>query len=85
MILSDFRKYYKIFRQKGDDRLLTYERYAEYRNAKGMNDYKVSYEVGISNSTFSDWKKGRYRPKAEKIIKLCKLLDIPLEVAFGDE
>ena len=64
--------------------MLNYETYAEYRNAKGLTDYKVSCATGISTSTLSEWGKKRYQPKADKIVKICHLLDIPLEEAFGD-
>lgn len=65
--------------------MLNYERYAEFRDAKGLSDYKVSCATGISTSTISEWGKGLYNPKADKIVKICKLLDIPLEEAFDDE
>lgn len=65
--------------------MLNYERYAEYREAKGMSDYKVSCETGVPATTISEWKQGLYTPKADKIVKICKLLDIPLEEAFGDD
>ena len=44
-----------------------YEKYVELRDSKGISDYRVSEETGITKSTFSDWKSGRSVPKIEKL------------------
>ena len=44
-----------------------YEKYVELRDSKGISDYRVSEETGITKSTFSDWKNGRSNPKIEKL------------------
>ena len=44
-----------------------YEKYVELRDSRGISDYRVSEETGITKSTFSDWKNGRSRPKIEKL------------------
>lgn len=64
--------------------MLTYERYSVFRDAKNMTDYKVSCETDICKSTFSGWKHGHYQPKADKLVKICQLLGIPIEEAFGN-
>ena len=56
-----------------------YTRYAELRDALGVNDYKVSKDTGIPASTFSDWKSGRSKPKAEKLMKIADYFHKPLE------
>lgn len=56
-----------------------YTKYAEYRDAKGMTDYRVSEETGIPRSTFSDWKAGKYEPKADKLLAISNLLECPIE------
>ena len=75
---------FQEIRRKEGDILLNYERYAQFRDAKGLTDYKVSCETGISTSTISEWGKGLYTPKADKIVKICRLLDIPIEEAFDE-
>lgn len=40
-----------------------YKKYVELRDGKGVTDYAVAKETGISKSTFSDWKNGRSKPK----------------------
>ena len=44
-----------------------YEKYVELRDSRGISDYRVSEETGITKSTFSDWKNGRSSPKIEKL------------------
>lgn len=44
-----------------------YEKYVELRDSRGISDYRVSEETGITKSTFSDWKNGRSIPKIEKL------------------
>lgn len=49
-----------------------YEHYVELRDEKGVTDYRVSKDTGITKSTFSDWKNGRSAPKIEKLALLAK-------------
>jgi len=44
-----------------------YEKYVVLRNKKGVTDYRVSLDTGITKSTFTDWKTGRSKPKVEKL------------------
>lgn len=61
-----------------------YERYAQFRDAKGFTDYKVSLLANVSTSTLSDWKMGRYTPKVDKMLAIAKVLEIPLEELLED-
>ena len=62
-----------------------YEKYAELRDAMGLNDAKVSEATGIPPSTFTDWKQGRSKPKLEKLMKLSKLFNVAVEVFVRTE
>lgn len=53
-----------------------YEAYARLRDQRGLTDYKVSQETGISSSTLSSWKTGRYTPKIDKLLLIAKLFDV---------
>lgn len=57
--------------------MLTYERYAEYRDRKNYNDHNVACLTGVHKSTFSGWKAGKYVPKLDVMLKIAKLLNIP--------
>lgn len=56
-----------------------YEKYLKLRTEKGVTDTEVSEKTGIPQSTFSDWKSGRSKPKAEKLLKLAKYFEVPIE------
>ena len=56
-----------------------YERYVELRDKKGVTDYRVSEDTGITRATFTDWKNGRSAPKVEKLLLLAKYFDVPVE------
>ena len=58
---------------------MNYDRYAELRDERGLNDYKVSQALGFSPSTLSDWKAGRYTPKVDKLKAIAELFEISLE------
>lgn len=59
--------------------MTSYEKYAAIRDERGMTDYAVSKETGISASTFSEWKSGVYVPKVDKIAKICKLFCVTID------
>lgn len=57
-----------------------YEVYARIRDEKGLTDYAVAKAIdGLSPSTLSDWKNGLYVPKVDKLLKIARLLGIPVE------
>ena len=56
-----------------------YAKYARLRDERGMNDYQVSKETGIATATLTEWKKGTYQPKIDKLYEIAKLFDVPLE------
>lgn len=56
-----------------------YAKYAELRDAKGVNDAKVSEATGIPRSTFTDWKQGRSNPKLEKLLKIADFFGVSIE------
>ncbi|MDY4579757.1 MAG: helix-turn-helix transcriptional regulator [Anaerobutyricum hallii] len=61
-----------------------YEKYAALRDEKGVTDYRVSMETGITKSTFTDWKTGRSKPKADKLKILADYFGVSIEY-FLDE
>lgn len=56
-----------------------YEKYAEKRDSLNLTDFAVAKETGIAPSTISDWKSGRSKPKMDKLAKIAKVLNVPLE------
>lgn len=59
-----------------------YEVYTYFRDEAGLTDYKVSKQTGVSPSVLSQWKRGEYNLKLEKLQKLAKLFGIPVQVFY---
>ena len=55
-----------------------YEKYAKLSDDAGLTDYRVSVDTGISKSTLSDWKRGEYDPKVDKLMILAKYFNVPI-------
>lgn len=60
-----------------------YEKFHRLCELRGVTPYVVSKETGIPQSTLSDWKNGRYTPKADKMLKIAEYFDVPLEYLVG--
>lgn len=56
-----------------------YQKYITLRDKKGVTDYRVSLDTGITKSTFSDWKNGRSKPKVDKLQKLADYFGVSIE------
>lgn len=63
-----------------------YSKYADLRDQRKLTDYRVSKDTGISTSTLTNWKHGRYIPKANKLKILADYFDVSLEtLLYGEE
>ena len=58
----------------------TYAVYQAARTAKGYTDYYVSQQAGVRKSGICDWKHQRYTPKHDKLARIAKVLEIPVEM-----
>nr|DAN96904.1 MAG TPA: Repressor protein CI [Caudoviricetes sp.] len=56
-----------------------YEKYETLRDEKGITDYRVAADTGITKSTFTDWKSGRSKPKVDKLKILADYFGVPIE------
>lgn len=56
-----------------------YETYVRLRDERGMTDFEVAKETGIAQSTLSEWKTGKYTPKADKMIALARFFGVTLD------
>lgn len=61
-----------------------YHKYAALRDEKGYTDYEVSKRTGISTATLTNWKYGRYTPKADKLFAIAKLFGVSLDYFLED-
>jgi len=55
-----------------------YEVYKRLRDAKGLSDYRVAADLGLSRSTFSAWRDGKYELKNDKLQKIADYFGVSL-------
>lgn len=55
-----------------------YQKYEALRTEAGFTDYEVSKRTGISTATLTEWKKGTYTPKIDKIMRIAELFGVPI-------
>lgn len=60
----------------------TVERIFELVAESGQTNKAVEQAVGISNGSFSKWKKGDYMPSADYILKLAKYFNVSTDYLF---
>lgn len=56
-----------------------YTKFVQLLQERNITPYKVSKDTGISQSTLSDWKTGRAKPKIDKIVILAHYFGVPIE------
>lgn len=61
-----------------------YKKFSKLLQEKDLTAYRVSKDTGVSQQTLSDWKKGKSQPKTDKLRKIAKYFDVPVEY-FTDE
>ena len=57
----------------------SYEKFEKLIKDNGTTAYRVSKDTGISTATLTNWKKGKYKPKLEKMAILANYFGVPLE------
>lgn len=62
-----------------------YEIYCKLRDERNLKDADVVRETGITKSTFSDWKRGRSKPKNEKLQKIADFFNVSIEYLMTGE
>lgn len=56
-----------------------YEKFAALLEKTNKTAYLVSKETGIATATLTEWKKGTYTPKVDKLQILAEYFKVPLE------
>lgn len=56
-----------------------YEKFEKLLKERNVRPADVSKETGISTSTLSEWKSGKYVPKLDKILTLAKYFEVAVE------
>lgn len=56
-----------------------YEIFEQLLQKYGVSAYKVAKETGVTQSTLSDWKRGRSTPKSENMKKLADYFGVSID------
>lgn len=63
-----------------------WERFEELRLAKGVSAYQVAKACGLPSGAISNWKKGRYSPKIDKLQKIADYFGVSVDyLRFGHD
>lgn len=60
-----------------------YERLEMLLKEKGISAYQLAKDTGISRVTLTNWKKGNYTPKIEKISIIAEYFNVSVEWLTG--
>ena len=61
-----------------------YARYVALRDKAGVTDYRVAKDTGVPAATLSDWGKGLYMIKLDKLIALARYFEVSVEYFLED-
>lgn len=66
-----------LFTSKGGRKM--YSKFVELLQKNNVTPYQVSKATGISQSSLSDWKTGRAKPKADKLLILANYFGVTVD------
>jgi transcriptional regulator with XRE-family HTH domain len=62
-----------------------YERLDNLLKEHGITPYRLSKDLGISQSCLSEWKRGNSIPKHERLVKIANYFNVPVSYLTGRE
>ena len=62
-----------------------YDTFKKLCDEKGVTPSAVSKATGIATSTFTNWKKGLFTPKLDKLERVADYFNVPLSFLTGRE
>jgi len=62
-----------------------YERLDSLLKKHGITAYRLAKDVGLSQSSLSEWKRGRSVPKYDKLVRIAKYFGVPVSYLTGSE
>lgn len=78
-------RYPKIRKIEGYYSMNIYEKIFSRLEELHMSQIELSRRTGIATSTISDWRKKKINPQADKLVSICKALDMSLVDLLCDE
>lgn len=61
-----------------------YKKFEALLIERNITSYRVSKDTGISQATLSDWRRGRSKPKVEKLQILANYFGVSLDYFLND-
>lgn len=59
--------------------------FAQLLQKRGVTAYQVSKATGVSQSSLSDWKNGKSKPKYDKLKKIADYFNVSVDVFLEDK
>jgi len=56
-----------------------YDIFERLLNERGVTAYRVAKETGVTTATLTNWKKGNYTPKQDKLQKIADYFGVTIE------
>ena len=63
---------------------MSYDRIFEIMKEKELTAYRASKDTGISQASLADWRKGRSKPKIDKLQKLSEYFGVSIQYLTGE-
>lgn len=63
---------------------MAYDRIFEIMKERELTAYRVSKDTGISQASLADWRKGRSKPKIDKLQKLSEYFGVSFSYLTGE-
>ena len=57
----------------------------QIREAKGLSQREVAKQIGVANTSYFAWERGKTKPKKENLIKLSNIFGVTYEALVKDE
>lgn len=57
----------------------------QLREAKGLSQREVAKKIGVANTSYFAWERGKTKPKKDNLLKLSNVFSIPYENLIKDE
>lgn len=62
-----------------------YDIFERLLNERGITAYRVAKETGVTTATLTNWKKGNYTPKQDKLQKIADYFGVTIEYLMTGE
>lgn len=63
---------------KAENNSYAYRKFKELREQKGVSEYQVSVGTGISTTVFTQWSRGDYNLKIDKLMLIADFFHVPV-------